>query len=746
MGNLFRLRINTEYLRFIIKRNSRFMLLMSVAMLVVFPVLYITSMTLNPGASYESVRVLGQVLSLILLLISAFILPILLLSYMHKKKDLDVYHALPIKQADLFVTTLIGSIVLMSVPFIVSWLGGNLISLDANYSWMMMLENGLSSLLIAIAITSIVTFALVNVGTSLDGLLYAVLLNLLPVLAYFSYNLFRSIVFLGFNQNFSLDIMGIIFPIWSLFETNFEYSSRLFEQSILYGIYWLIWSIILFAISRGLYTRRKHERAESAFTNDFFFPLISTFFMILLIFILYGSFYSMNSSETQGFYHPANFIFPFFFAGIVYLVMDTISQRSFKHLFKAMFRYLLIALLSFTLVIAGLFTRGFAFVSKVPELNSVSSIEFTLNDYNNLIFNNNYTYNKYYERFDTLVVDDAQGMETLIDFHQLILNEYKWIDYSTRDIYSYNPGELIDTIQSKPNYVASYESYPINLDDNSYGYSNLSVSFIYHLENGNTIARYYNIPYEWTYLLYELYDSPSIVGYTAKNVALSDRYSTLKQASLRNVGNPQLVVLDQFDLSKFKEFYLQDMSTWSASDYTTLQGPTLATLNLISVDKSNNRLESDIVLNNLTPLSNAYIESLSVFPSVGTQTNQMLLLLADDTSNNSIYHRATTSGTYFNIYDQESRPFRYVYLNADLLQAIMPYTTQVGFSEESMMSIVLTDLAYSSLELDDRGTIYTLVIKPEYTQDVLGLISDSQIQTSQDLYSSVFDTKLRIKE
>ena len=431
MANLFRMRVNIDYLRFILKRNRRFIILMSSAMILVFPVLYLTTLAINPDSNQESLRYFGQVLDLILLITSAIILPIILFAYMNKKKDLDVYHALPIRQSDLFITTTLSSLILLSIPFMIAWISGSLISLDNDYTWLMMLENGISSLFTAYAISAIVTLALVHVGTSVDGLLYAALLNVLPVLAYLSYNLFRGIIFLGFNMDASLRIIGMIFPIWSLFENLFEASDRLFEVNILNGIYWLIWTMILFNVSRVVYINRKHEKAESAFTNNYFFPIISSFFMVLLIFIMYSTFYSISNDLNQNYYAPANFIFPFFFAAIVYLVMDTISQRSFKHLFKALLKYLIIALASFSLLFLGLLTRNFTYVTRIPDLEDVESIEFKILDYQRYFLNTDFIYNDYSQDFDNIHISDEAGIQTILDLHQIILDEYAWIDYST---------------------------------------------------------------------------------------------------------------------------------------------------------------------------------------------------------------------------------------------------------------------------------------------------------------------------
>lgn len=737
MANLFRMRVNIDYLRFILKRNRRFIILMSSAMILVFPVLYLTTLAINPDSNQESLRYFGQVLDLILLITSAIILPIILFAYMNKKKDLDVYHALPIRQSDLFITTTLSSLILLSIPFMIAWISGSLISLDNDYTWLMMLENGISSLFTAYAISAIVTLALVHVGTSVDGLLYAALLNVLPVLAYLSYNLFRGIIFLGFNMDASLRIIGMIFPIWSLFENLFEASDRLFEVNILNGVYWLIWTMILFNVSRVVYIKRKHEKAESAFTNNYFFPIISSFFMVLLIFIMYSTFYSISNDLNQNYYAPANFIFPFFFAAIVYLVMDTISQRSFKHLFKALLKYLIIALASFSLLFLGLLTRNFTYVTRIPELEDVESIQFEILDYQRYFLNTDFIYNDYSQDFDSIHISDEAGIQTILDLHQIILDEYAWIDYSTNDQYKYNPQMLIEAIEANDAYQASYEAYPYSLD---HLYSEISISFTYELKSGQKISRQYNIPYQWTKVLYGLYDSPAILKYIAPNLAYVDTYSTVKRASLREYTNDELVIIDNLDLNLLKEAYEKDMSTWTKETYITLQGPTKAILNLKTANKLKT-IESDIVLSDLTPNTNAYLESLVDFPQASTNVNIALI----DTyhfEDQMLFHRPTTS-SYWYYPDVANTIVRFVHLNAELYQKILPYTTQYGLSDEPLLALVVKEASHTSIELDDMGYSNTMLIKKEYESIVLDLIKDLEVKESTDFYSFSYDVEVK---
>lgn len=723
--------VHGEYLRFLLKRNQRFVILMSIAMLVLFPILYVTTLNLSEYQNVDFLRVLGQVFNLILLIVSAFLLPIILFDYLNHKKDLDVYHALPIKQNHLLMIHALASLILMWIPFTISWWIGNALSLSINFSVYDVLISYLSSLSVSFMIISLVTFALMHVGTALDGLLYAALLNILPLLVYLSYNLFRSIIFLGFNNDFSLRVIGIMFPIWSLFENVYGVETSYFQNALVSAAYWLGLGSVLYFVSQKAYQVRQHEKAESAFTNTYFYPVVSFVFMVIVIFILYGAFYSSTSSGYLNYYNPLNFVFPFFFAGVIYVVMDTISQRNFKNLFKAMLRYVVIAVIGFSLLLTGLLTKGFGYVTYVPEIDQIESITLDLDDYIGLVIPYNYSFEQYFDTINEVVVTDASGIETLVNFHQSILKEYAWVDYASSSYYG--DVSLIEKIESSKDYVPSYTAYPFEFSDNL-NMNSMRISMVYTLKDGKTIARSYNVPYAWTYELYDLYESESIISYTARSLDRLDTYPSLKQASLRVFGNDTLTLIDDLDLDKLKEVYLKDVALFSVEDFRDINGPLIATLNLITENKKGEWFESEISLSSTTPNTLAYLESLIPFPEVGESYQEAYLILKED-DDSLLFHRASNQTQYIDYGESSVNRYSYVELTPELLKAIYPYTAYTGFSKEALMAVRVLHNTDNNITLDDYYYYGNYLIKAEYEDEVLNLIKDLDVQINTDIYN-----------
>lgn len=745
MAHQFRLSNNIDYLRFLLKRNRRFMMLMGLGMLVLYPVLILTLRLINPSIYIDDIRAIGQVFALILLIVSAISIPFLTLGYINSKKHLDVYHALPIKRSDLLIINVLAAFIIMVIPFTVAWFAGGLVVLSPEFTLLNILETWITSLMIVSAIFSIIVFTLMHTGTNVDGLLYGMVLNFLPILTYAAYTAFSAVVLLGFNGDYIARYIGLIFPIWSLFENLFEVETRLWDSSLLNGLYWLVISVVLLITSRYFYKIRKHEKAESPFTNPYFFPTISAFVSIVLIFLMYAGFYSINESIDQNFFNPLNFIFPFFFTGVTYLVMDTISQRSFKNMYKAMLRYLIIALIGFGLLLFGLFTKGFGYITKMPNVDTIKSIEFRLEDYNNVIIPrvsiNEYSY--YDAESMTYLIQDDRGIEIVQNMHKIILSEYKWIDYSNRNLYSYD-SSFIERIQSTNGYIQSYEDYGYTISP--YAGNNLTLRFTYTLDSGSVISRSYSIPYEWTKSLQELMYNEGMIKNYAPNVALRETYKYLNEVSGVNAFSPASTSFNKndFDLDAFSLAYEKDFASLSTRDINDLQPVTLGYVNLVSCKLDTIKsdcIESYILMNELYTNTLMYLDSINfTFADLTNYASlrTVLFIPRNDSTDDYKFYNAMGMNSSLNSlgsYDKLGNfKATYVDLTKEQFLAILPYTTNIGVSKEPLLSLAIGESVTYNTEYSFRGN--TLVL-PEYYDEVIEIIKDNPRFVALDPYALI---------
>lgn len=746
MANQFRLSNNLDYLRFVLKRNRRFMILMTSAMLVLYPVLVLTIRLINPQVNVNDLRPVGQVFNLILLIVSALTIPILTLGYMNSKKHLDVYHALPIKHRDLLSINIIAAFVLMLIPFTIAWVLGGVVSFSLDFTLLDLGLTWLGSLMIVSSVMSIMIFTLMHTGTSIDGLLYGLVLNFLPILTYGAYIAFSAIVLLGFNGDYIARYVGIIFPIWSLFENVFEIEIRLWDHILLNGLYWLIISTILLVLSHIIYSKRRHDKAESPFTNAYFFPAVSAVVSVVLIFLMYAGFYTISEGNNQNFFNPLNFIFPFFFTAVIYLVMDVISQRSFKYLYKAMLRYVFIALVGFSLLLTGLASKGFGYITRIPDLEDVTQIAFRFDDYRNFVLpvqlNNNY----YMTNQSDFIFTDEKGIAAIHEFHEIILNEYKWINYSNRNYWSY-PNGLANTIESTDGYTKSYEDFPYNAS--SYEGSTVYTSITYTLKNGSTISRSYNIPYEWTRSIQDLAYNPSVLRAHALALFADVRYPYLKQISLTNAYSDAYVNLDPtfFDLESFRQAYTADFNQLGELGNEAMVSPTVGYVkfNQCRMDTfTSDCTESKILISERHTETLAYLKTMDRdFPAFGDATDyRFLLFLPDGNDDDFTFYMPIGQNTWINQWGAYSKTGQYsstyVELSKEQFELIKDYTTNIGILSEASYSLRVGKKIGFSNQNDGQYNHYEFfgnaLILPEYKDEVEALIQDLPRLTITDPY------------
>ncbi|TXT19595.1 MAG: hypothetical protein FD133_229 [Erysipelotrichaceae bacterium] len=747
MVNLFKPRLQIEYLRFLLKRNARYMLIMSIAMLTLYPVLAITVNILSRSSGYDGIRETGMFFNIGLLLLTSFMIPLQIMNYMNSKKNLDVYHALPIKRSDLLLTSLIAAILIVIVPFTVGWFSGGILTLTSEIDFLVILERYVALIGISTAILSIVLFTMMNTGTSLDAFLYSVVLNFLPILAYGAYILFVQTILLCFSIGNLTKVIGIIFPIYALFESGFEASTRMWMSGYVNGLYWLIVASVIIIISNQFYLIRKSEKAEKPFTNKTFFPTVSGLLIILFIIFLYCVIYSLNSmAYYTSYYAPINFFFPIFFSMVLYLVMDAIAERGFKHLFRAFLNYLIIAAVAFALLIGGLATKGFGYASKIPSLANIESVDVIFTDYTDLIIpspDNSTDFGRDVEHLLKFTSDS--DIKAVYDLHKIIISEFKWIDYN----YGFSDSSnLIEMIEDQPGYQKSY--VPLSFLSNKYNAS-INLTITYHLKGGSTQKREYVVPIQWTGVLLTLNNSPEIIKLTAPNLSDIEIYPVLKVAKWSSILYGSSVNVSALSLQALKTAYLEDLASLSDAQIISTEYKALGYLSMETCkDASETRASC---LNSSLDVDTRFTRVVGLLESTGLVLNptpdstyvwpKAALLLPNESTNplvkDSALFKIAMSGSsmksvqemfYYNYEVSTPIPVTYVELTNDQLVAILPYVSQKGISDVPLMSLALQN-GYGNL-----------LVQAQYTDEVLAIIAGNQRKTSTEIYT-IFDAMIK---
>lgn len=477
MENLFRARINTGFFRFLIKRNTRLMILTSVAMIALYPLLAFTEFVFN-GSYTQTFFNVGRALQLIVFFISLVVVPFVIFSYLNSKKSLDVYHALPITRKDLFLTGLVASIVIVLIPFLsvygIGWIYNALVV--ANIDNALIFDNLYYSLALSMAIALPFMFTMMNTGTSVDGFIYGLIIHLIPMISYGTYLVFGNTVLLGFRAPTNNTFLLFTSPLWTIFELNLN-RNLVFPNPNQIALYWFVMSLGMAWLVLYFYKIRRSEKAETPFTNNKFYPIIVSIFILMIQFFFYSTFTLLTEGSSLDL---RTLLFPVFFTFVAYMILDVIANRGFKNFTKALIKFAIITSVSLTTFIVGTLTGGAGYVNNVPHADRVAKVEFFISDESGLFSPSSTSY-IFNSRSGLIAYEDNTDIRMIVDFHQSILDRFKELGITTNN---YNFNETTNFETSYPFMVSSWMTS--------------EVQFRYTLNNGSTLLRSYRIPFLWT--------------------------------------------------------------------------------------------------------------------------------------------------------------------------------------------------------------------------------------------------------
>ena len=710
MENLFKHRIQFEYFHFLIRKHGRYLFLMILLMVVMNPLMIIT---FNARSQISATTLLtGQLFNTSIALITTFVVPILLFSFLSNKQSLDVFLALPIKKKDLYVTLFFTGIFMILFPYFVGWASGLIVNLITGIHVGRTLGYFFISLLPLISVYSLVLYVILNTGNILNTLLYSVFIQFLPLFVYYGIFYFWNSTFLGYYFNFTWLIIAMLSPI-----ANLYYNFMLLDIPAFLHFYWLAWVIVLYIINRQFFLHRKVEHAGKAFTNSFFFPLMNGVTIIALQLIVYAM--VLQSYPADSIFSIRTLVFPLIIALIIYILLDVITRRHLRNVISAAFHYLVIGSLVFGLLLPLRFTNGLGFITYIPK--EVEQLTFTVEDYSGTLFSDQYELR--------LIVTDPNEIQQLQDFHQLILTEMEEYDFSE--------SLLRTTMNQEPTSVST--TYPY-FDS---GTSFVHVEFRYQLKD-DIVIRNYDIPLQWTYPLLELQDTLAFFdayytyldGKTLTSLQLLDSYQT--QA---------IDITKRLSSTNLKDLLLKDFNNESLYDRFHTSYQLLGYLQYQYCEPSNNTtIHINSCIQRLIPITDGNVNLLNYFNNEDikipeSEPIEKVILIFPDSSDSrkDYFHYINDIDSTSTIYkiaeylDQDNDyKVHYTYLSTSQQVQIQKYLVPSGLSEKAVTLVILGN----NDPYDSDNMI--LMVNEDSLELVLNLIAGNEIyiaDTIEDLYS-----------
>jgi ABC-2 type transport system permease protein len=646
----------------------------------------------------------------------------LLFSYLNSKKNLDVYHALPIKRRDLYFTTLLASFAIILIPYTLVYIIGNVyyFSVIPDVDMILLIKQYYFSVALTLSIVTPILFAMMNTGTGVDGLLYGLLLHIIPSILYGAYVTFGSAVLLGFSVADPSLFLLYASPIWAIFELTFN-TTRIFPNPILISLYWIAFGLITSWIVLYYYQIRRSEKAEEPFTNKWFFPVISSFFTFIVQFFLYSAFITLSGRGLDF----RTLIFPFFLTFVMYLILDVIANRGFKHLIRGIINFAIIGTLSLSTFTFGTLFDGFGYITRVPNASNVEKVELEYYDPYSFL------YQSYYYDQSTFPIQkmytEAEDIATIIDAHKTILEGFKENDYKKWDGYS--------PLESTPRSMLDSALYP----------QSSSVEIVYYLTSGAKVARSYTVPFGWTTDLMNLVDSENV---------FKNRYPMLANpdAVVRNtvfeIFDPlmsnSLTLSGKVNFKLFASAYKSDYLSLNEQQHNYPDTSVLGIINLTSCTST------DMCVTRGIPIDARYTQTLSLLASSGvalptltTFENLPIVVLPDATNEKApFFHIQSLLGNvdlYNPSYFEESKEgaavvgtVDYIEIPQDRIADLLPYIRINAISEKAIGVLRVE----SKFSLNDRNTPYVFYLLDE---DALSLIQQwrSEFEVKKANYENI---------
>ncbi len=359
--------------RFILARYTAASILYAVLLFLAVPVLLLLN---NIGGRLPNiVDQVFLVLAAPIGIVFTLIFSKTIFDFMHKKRSVDLFLAIPAKRTTLFLSHYAAGLTLLLLPVIV--VGGvSMLFCMMNSDTVFMLLR--SCLYLVLGLTAAFTFsAFVSVcsGAGMDMVVSILVINIIyPASVWLIFSLSASIL-PGYNLlgQLSWTLLTALSPFLAVFvpylSTIFLKPMGISKTEVWFISWWVFIIICLLLLSVLLFKKRKSEAEERGFV--FSLPQILIRFVSSLVLGIALGYFFMAVTSYQA---------VFFWCGAIlgslaaHLTIEAIYSRGFQHLKKSLPYY--VSCIGFLAVFYGVFSFGcFGYDMRLPEPSQIESIE-----------------------------------------------------------------------------------------------------------------------------------------------------------------------------------------------------------------------------------------------------------------------------------------------------------------------------------------------------------------------------------
>lgn len=543
-----------------ILESKKFLFIISVLHLIGYPVIAFTIRyySEHPDNTDESYAI-ASCIALAIAILSGAIIVISIFNYLYKKSTVDMNLSLPLTTRQRFLSEYFAGLTIYIVPAIIGGLIGTVILLTGKHELMEIVKYtiyiGSVVIIGMILYYSLTVLILSCCGSLFETILSTLLINaMIPASIYLlSYTIISNDSFGLSSNSLFLNQIFISSPIG-----NAAFIIYFFDNVNMYGnvntnlyVHWLIptliFTVLIVLLSYFLYKKRKAEQVSKPYVYKFIYYAILFFvtFCIISIFkVSTGS--SDYTAQTDSTPIDASFFPAVMCSGIVFFIMEIISNRGFKKFWLSILKFAGTITCIYAVLLLCHSTNGFGVNKYVPLESAVDTVNIDLDNY----YGNTSIYN--------FSVTNKHTIHDVVSLHEKVIKEkYEDKNTSHKEI---SESELDQRIKNGA--LATY--------------NRKNISITYYLKNGSILTREYNVSDEQMEQLYaSMMTGRDYAEYCYHKLSYSFAFvendKNARNIEIYNKINQKIsttkLTVDEF--SKLIKAYKNDIENMSADSFYT---------------------------------------------------------------------------------------------------------------------------------------------------------------------------------
>ncbi len=401
-------------------------------------------------------------------LMFSVVFSMILFSYMHNKRCVDLFGGFPLSKRELFFSRYLYVIVQVVVPQIIVGIMGIFMATDFETK-IHITKIVLLLTLIVIANISFLAMITLMCGSNIDAIISYLAINCIYPICVLLFDMFPRNLLPGMDSSIidsTSDVFFLLSPMLALFAVNVE-------KITFFVIWWILFVIVTFAVCFVMSKKRKAELAQNAVV----FVAVTDFIKFFSgITVGLGAGWVFASTLQLGASIREQYLW-FTIAAILGVVitmfiLHLIYNRGFHNIKRTLITAVagIVTIMIFTIIVA---TGAFGYDTYVPDENDVKEVAVNINNDTEFYVDG--------KNVNFIYIADKDIIKQVISAHKSAIDMAKTVKKS---FYPFNYSEHIT-------YARDKNQQEITIDDS---YSTLRIS--YKLKNGKMVNRYYQI---WKY-------------------------------------------------------------------------------------------------------------------------------------------------------------------------------------------------------------------------------------------------------